>query len=282
MAISFNSFMIRFRFLLPFLLLVVVVAHAKYIPDPIVRYKIDARLDPAAKTVTGHEIIVWRNHTTDAIPDLQFHLYLNAFKNSYTTFMRESHGHHRESRFRGRPNEWGYEQISSLNVDGLDLTAGMRFIQPDDGNYYDQTVLEVPLPKPIPAGASVTIEIAWTSKLPRVFARTGFQDNFFLVGQWFPKPGVYEAKGERHRAQGGWNCHQFHANTGVAAEGVSAASSDRIGSAGSQAGRDAVPGNCAGEIRGRFRGRGALGWAVSLDEVQVHGQAEGRFRADRS
>jgi hypothetical protein len=213
LAISFNSFMIRFRFLLPFLLLAVVVAHAKYIPDPIVRYKIDARLDPAAKTVTGHEIIVWRNHTTDAIPDLQFHLYLNAFKNSYTTFMREGHGHHRESRFRGRPNEWGYEQISSLNVDGQDLTAGMRFIQPDDGNYYDQTVLEVPLPKPIPAGASVTIEIAWTSKLPRVFARTGFQDNFFLVGQWFPKPGVYEAKGERHRAQGGWNCHQFHANT---------------------------------------------------------------------
>ena len=201
------------RSLLALLLLAAVAASAKFIPDPIVRYTIDARLDPAAKTVTGHEIIVWRNHTSDAIASLQFHLYLNAFKNRHTTFMRESHGRHRDSRFRGRPNEWGYEQISSLKVDGQDLMPGMRFIQPDDGNPYDQTVLEVPLAKPIPAGASVNIEIAWTSKLPRVFARTGFQDNFFLVGQWFPKPGVYEAKGERHRAQGGWNCHQFHANT---------------------------------------------------------------------
>ena len=195
------------------LLLAALAAHAKYIPDPIVRYTIDARLDPTAKTVAGHEIIVWRNHSSDAVPDLQFHLYLNAFKNSYTTFMRESHGRHRQSRFRARPEEWGYEQIWSLKVDGQDLTAGMRFIQPDDGNPYDQTVLQVPLPKPVPAGGSVSIEIAWTSKLPRVFARTGFQDNFFLVGQWFPKPGVYEAQGERHRAQGGWNCHQFHAAT---------------------------------------------------------------------
>src|SRR5207248_7227670 len=46
-----------------------------------------------------------------------------------------------------------------------------------------------------------------------VFARTGFHDNFFLVAQWFPKPGVYEAAGERHRAQGGWNCHQLHTST---------------------------------------------------------------------
>lgn len=201
------------RSLLALLLLAAVAASAKFIPDPIVRYTIDARLDPAAKTVTGHEIIVWRNHTSDAIASLQFHLYLNAFKNRHTTFMRESHGRHRDSRFRGRPNEWGYEQIASLKVDGQDLMPGMRFIQPDDGNPYDQTVLEVPLARPIPAGASVNIEIAWTSKLPRVFARTGFQDNFFLVAQWFPKPGVYEAKGERHRAQGGWNCHQFHAST---------------------------------------------------------------------
>src|ERR1700739_3197942 len=70
-------------------LLLAAAAPAKYIPDPIVRYQIEARLDPAAKTVHGHEVIIWRNHTTDTIPDLQFHLYLKAFKNNYTTYMRE-------------------------------------------------------------------------------------------------------------------------------------------------------------------------------------------------
>lgn len=63
--------------------LVAIAAQAKYIPDPIVRYKIDARLDPKAKTIKGHEVVVWKNHTTEMVPDLQFHLYWNAFKNNY-------------------------------------------------------------------------------------------------------------------------------------------------------------------------------------------------------
>jgi hypothetical protein len=46
-----------------------------------------------------------------------------------------------------------------------------------------------------------------------VFARTGYKRDFFLVGQWFPKIAVYEPAGLRGRAAGGWNCHQFHANS---------------------------------------------------------------------
>jgi len=188
-------------------------AHAKFIPDPIVRYKIEARLDVKAKTVKGHEIIMWRNHTADSIPDLQFHTYLNAFKNNLSTFMREGGASSRRVSFRASPESWGYEQMESIKVNGQELTSKMRYIQPDDGNPDDQTVLQVPLPQPIGPQRSVTIEIQWRSKMPRVFARTGFHNNFFLVAQWFPKPGVYEAKGERHRAQGGWNCHQFHTST---------------------------------------------------------------------
>lgn len=187
-----------------------VLAQGKYVPDPIVRYRIEAQLDAAAKTVKGHEVIIWRNHSAEQVPDLQFHLYLNAFKNNLSTFMRESGGTHRAYRFGKRPGDWGYQQISSLKVNGEDLTGRMHYIQPDDGNPHDQTVLRVALSRPVPANGSVSIEITWVSKLPRVFSRTGFQDNFFLVAQWFPKPCVYEAKGERHRAESGWNCHQFH------------------------------------------------------------------------
>src|SRR5262249_56212285 len=32
-------------------------------------------------------------------------------------------------------------------------------------------------------------------------------------GEWLPKIGVWESAGERRRAQAGWNCHQFHANS---------------------------------------------------------------------
>ncbi len=196
------------------MLLAAVAVPAKFIPDPIVQYKIDARLDPKAKTITGHEVIQWRNHTGDSIPDLRFHTYLNAFKNNYSTYMRESGNTSRRGlKFGDLDDPYGYTDVRSIKVDGQDLTSKMRYIQPDDGNPYDQTVLQVPLPKPIPGQGRVTIEIEWTAKLPHVTHRTGYHQNFFLNAQWYPKPGVYEAAGERHRKEGGWNCHQFHLTT---------------------------------------------------------------------
>jgi hypothetical protein len=47
--------------------------------EQIVRYTIGARLDPAGKTITGRETLAWRNASPDSIPELRFHLYLNAF-----------------------------------------------------------------------------------------------------------------------------------------------------------------------------------------------------------
>jgi peptidase M1-like protein len=189
-------------------------AEAKFIPDPIVRYKIDARLDAQKKTIAGHETIVWKNHTAGAVPDLQFHLYLNAFKNNQSTFMKEGGSRRRRPGDPPiKPEEWGYEQVRRITVDGQDLTSKLEYIHPDDDNVNDQTVARVPLAKAVGPGRSVTIEIEWTSKMPRIFARTGYRNNYFLFAQWFPKPGVYEGAGERHRQTAGWNCHQFHSLT---------------------------------------------------------------------
>ena len=53
-------------------------------------YSIDARLDPAARTIAGSEIIVWRNITTNPVDDLQVHLYWNAWRDDRSTWMREA------------------------------------------------------------------------------------------------------------------------------------------------------------------------------------------------
>ncbi len=204
----------RILFLVSALSLLATVAEAKFIPDPIVKYKIDARLDTKAYVIKGHEIIVWKNHTADPVPDLQFHLYWNAFKNNYSTAAREAANVGR--RFTERENKeemFGYQQVNLFKVNGQDLTKAMQYYAPDDGNANDQTVLRVMLPKPIGPGQSVTIELDWTGKVPTFYGRTGHLDNYYLVAQWFPKPGVFEGKGERHRAASGWNCHQFHAST---------------------------------------------------------------------
>ena len=175
-------------------------------------YDIRVRLDAAAKTLTGTEHIRWRNPGSEPVGELWFHLYLNAFKNSESTFFRESGGQLRGDRM---PDEgWGFTEVKSLRTaNGAELAPSGRFEQPDDGNAADRTVWRVPLPEPVAAGALLELDVEFFAKLPRVFARTGYFRDYFLVGQWFPKLAVYEPPGARGRALGGWNCHQFHANS---------------------------------------------------------------------
>lgn len=183
-----------------------------HLPDPpVVDYLIYVTLDPAEKTLTGHETIRYTNHSPDTIPDLQFHLYLNAFKNERTTFWRESGGRSRS--YKASKDGWGYADLNALRVNGLDHEYLMRHIRPDDGNPHDETVLRVPLEEPIEPGETAVIDIEFEAKLPKIFARTGYHGDYFLVAQWFPKLGVWETAGQRGREEAGWNCHQFHGNS---------------------------------------------------------------------
>ncbi len=185
---------------------------AGQLTKPIASYDLKVSLDPKAHMLHGSETLTWLNDSPDTVPALRFHLYMNAFKNQKSTFMRESGGESRGYEFAKR--EWGWVDVKSMRLEnGADLTGAIRFIQPDDGNADDQTVIEVPLPAPVKPGASVRLNIDFETKLPTVFARTGFRGTFYLAGQSFPKLGVWETAGFRHAQKAGWNCHQFHSNS---------------------------------------------------------------------
>jgi hypothetical protein len=197
------------------LLLITSRASADPLPersDRVVSYDISVRLNPTTKQLEGRETVTWRNPSSEAVPDLWLHLYLNAFKNTASTFVRESGGPLRGDRMSDKG--WGWIDVASFTLaDGADLTGAVRFEHPDDDNADDRTVIRVPLPKPVPPKGSVTFHVAFKAQLPEVFARSGYRRDFYLVGQWFPKLGVYEPAGMRGRAAGGWNCHQYHANS---------------------------------------------------------------------
>jgi hypothetical protein len=191
-----------------FLFSVCAFGQAKHIAN----YTIAARLDPKGKFVEGRQTLVWLNDSQDTIPELRFHLYMNAFKNMKSTFMRQSGGQLRSDLM--KKNSWGYIDIKRMRIaGGHDLTGSIEFIAPDDGNKDDQTVIRVPLLKPVGPGEEIRIEIDFETKFPKVFARTGYHGDFYLAGQWFPKIGVWEKAGTRYATTAGWNCHQFHANT---------------------------------------------------------------------
>jgi len=176
-------------------------------------YLIDVRLDADRRTLTGREVLTWRNISPRPASELRFHLYYNAWKNTRSTYLREEalESGGRPIDVAPSPQLWGWIDVGAIRLVGfgssppVDLTAQKRFVQPDDGNVDDQTVLEVPLPSPVASGQTINIEIEWTSQIPRTFSRTGGIDRYFFLAQWFPKIGVLEDPG--------WNCHQFHAST---------------------------------------------------------------------
>ena len=175
---------------------------AERLTPPIASYQISCRLDPEKKTIEATELLTWTNRTSRPASTLQFHLYLNAFRNSLSTLWKESGG---EGRGGTRIAEsWGSIEITRMTLsDGTDLLAGLRFIAPDDGNPDDRTVAEVPLPRAAAPGDTLSVAIDFRSRLPRVSRRTGYKGDFYMVAQWFPKIGVLQ--------EAGWNCHQFHA-----------------------------------------------------------------------
>ncbi len=141
-------------------------------------------------------------------------MYLNGFKNNHTTFMRESGGQLRSDHAGDKPEDWGWIDVSSMKTgQGEELRPGARFVQPDGNDPADETVLAVPLPSPVGPRGEIVLDIRFQAKLPKIFARTGFVRDYFLVGQWYPKIGVYEPAGVRERKTGGWNCHAFHGNS---------------------------------------------------------------------
>lgn len=179
-------------------------------------YTIEVKLDPERKILEGREVISWRNDRDRPANELWFHLYYNAWKNTRSTWLLERALTGRILRGQQerqiREEDWGYIDVTSIgvlaggNFRAADLTSAKRFASPDDGNPDDQTVMVVPLPQAVAPGDSIRVELSFTSKIPRTFSRTGYRGNYFFIGQWFPKLGVYENGGT-------WNCHQFHAGS---------------------------------------------------------------------
>lgn len=179
----------------------------------IANYTMEVELDVETKKLHGQTTLIWKNIGTKPTDHLLFHLYYNAFKNSNSTFFKE----------RGFPGilpenideecGWGWTKITSVtDPDGNDLSTNMTYIQPDDGNFDDQTVVRLALGQSVKPGESFTLTYEWMAKVPKTMPRTGYNKDYYFFSQWFPKVGVYEPTGMRYAVKDTWSCHQYHSN----------------------------------------------------------------------
>ena len=146
-----------------------------------VDYKIDVKLDPEARTVTGSEHVTYHNRSPEALDYLWVHLEQNILR-------KDSIG----SLVDGMSAIGG----ATENSDGVVLshvgTAGTAL----QYRVYD-TMMRVELPQPIVAGASFEFDVHWSFRVPeRVFRRYGTMDTnkgtIWELAQWFPAVAVYD------------------------------------------------------------------------------------------
>jgi hypothetical protein len=184
--------------------------------DQIASYTMNVKLDIEHKTISASELLSWTNATEIPTDELWFHLYWNGFQNNMSDFLVE--GTQRWGRVfrKNKKRDWGYCRVDAIKIEGdenypeTDLKPSMRFRHPDNDNGYDQTVFSVRLPKSVEPGQTLRLEILFHSQVPRPIHRTGTHKDYYFIGQWFPKIGVFD--------RGQWNCHQFHATTNFFAD----------------------------------------------------------------
>ena len=182
-------------------------------------YKMDVELDHERHLVQVGETISWHNHSPDTIGSLRLYMYINAFSGPNSSYLRgrlrNVMGQDLETR---PPEDWGHISVRFAKDKYFDVKQGSignelgrdlsyRYIQPDDGNEQDSTVLEISLIDPVLPDSTIEIFIAFEAKLPRTIARTGYGEHgFHHFVHWYPKLGVYE---QDEDGIWGWNCHQF-------------------------------------------------------------------------
>lgn len=172
-------------------------------------YDIDVTLDPATRTLTGSEIITWKNPGALPAYSIRLHLYWNAFRNTNSTWLKQRQLAGDNALGTAPESDFGYTNVTSLkllNPDGSETELPrFRHISPDDQNRDDRSLAAADLPVGVQPGETMRLKVTWTGRFPRNFDRTGAIGNYFFVSQWFPKLGVF--------SDGGWVARQFFANS---------------------------------------------------------------------
>jgi hypothetical protein len=156
-------------------------------------YTIVATLDERMEAVRASGTMRYVNHSPDAIRELWLHQHLNAFRPG----SRWSATDEREGRQRfqslGEP-DFAYERFTAPpRVNGTPVT-------PEYPLAPDSTVVRLPLPTPLAAGQSLTVEFAWNARPATLPRRQGRRGRSYDFAQWYPKVAVYDRDGWKPNA----------------------------------------------------------------------------------
>jgi hypothetical protein len=156
-----------------------------------VAYEIEARLDEPAGVLSGTERIRYTNRSPDTLTTFSLHLYLNAFRpGSRWAAVDSAEGRRRFNDL--RDPDFAFNHVRDVRIMGSSAQAAYPFAP-------DSTVVRFALPRPLPPGESMLVEMGWDARPSTVPRRQGRQGRRFDFAQWYPKVVVYDRYGWNER-----------------------------------------------------------------------------------
>lgn len=168
-------------------------------------YKINASLDPATSIVTGHETVVIHNNSDSAMRGIVLRLDQNFFLPNVP-------------RLEAASELTGGMQISRLVINGQALNVTDTIGTPIPGStrrtpalssVLKNTSARIPIPSPIAAHGTGTLEADWKFRVPRADNGRGermgrWADTLYQVAQWYPRVAVFD-----DLRTGGWDTDPY-------------------------------------------------------------------------
>ncbi len=146
-------------------------------------YDIQARLDPAAKTLSATETITYSNNSPDRLDVLWLQLDQNIYRSDTRSPLPSFHG--------GPPERTAGYSITAVEVEQDGRRTAVRPLISD-------TRMQVRLPRPLEAGgAKLKLHVTYSYVVPGLFGgRTAWVDTkngpIFDIAQWYPRMAVYD------------------------------------------------------------------------------------------
>ena len=147
-------------------------------------YALEAVLDTAKQELRGDGRLTYRNNSPDELPFLWLQLDQNIFEpNSINALTAPP-----PLVFAGTP----FDMANRGFAGGLTLTRIEANGTPLRHYIWD-TMMRVDLPVPLPPGAAITLDLAWSFPVPvNGAARMGRDGSLYEMAQWYPRMAVYD------------------------------------------------------------------------------------------
>ena len=152
-----------------------------------VDYKINVTLQDENHTLSGNAQITYKNNSPTPLSEVYFHLWGNAYQSQNSAFAKQQLQQGSRKFYFAKASEMGgYEEI--------DFKSGGKSLKLKyDKEHKD--IVKVQLPKNLPTGESIQLDIPFTLKIPNSFSRLGHVGTSYQMTQWYPKPAVYDQNG---------------------------------------------------------------------------------------